>query len=114
MSILIKGIDMPKDCDECPMRQINLAYCQLMHESTSHYLSGKEIQGRPNFCPLVEIPTPHGRLIDSNKLEAMMYHEAFETDSDMQKWDSGCWIRYKDFENCMNRLLPDTIIGPEE
>ena len=72
MSILIKGIDMPKDCDECPMRQINLAYCQLMHESTSHYLSGKEIQGRPNFCPLVEIPTPHGRMIDADALfEAM-------------------------------------------
>jgi hypothetical protein len=28
-----------------------------------------------------------------------MYHEAFEMDSDMQKWDSGCWIRYKMFED---------------
>ena len=39
------------------------------------------------------------RLIDADALKEKMYHEAFETDSDMQKWDSGCWIRYKMFEN---------------
>lgn len=44
------------------------------------------------------------RLIDADELEATMYHEAFETDSDMQKWDSGCWIRYKMFENVLNSI----------
>lgn len=39
------------------------------------------------------------RLIDADKFSREMYHEAFETDSDLQKWDSGCWIRYKMFEN---------------
>lgn len=43
------------------------------------------------------------RLIYADKLEKEMYHEAFETDSDMQKWESGCWIRYKMFENCIDR-----------
>lgn len=38
------------------------------------------------------------RMIDADALNAKMYHDAFETDSDMQKWDSGCWIRYKMFE----------------
>ena len=41
------------------------------------------------------------RYIDAEKLKKEMYHEAFETDSDMQKWDSGCWIKYKMFENCI-------------
>ena len=41
------------------------------------------------------------RLIDAFALEARMYHDAFETDSDMQKWDGGCWIRYKMFENAI-------------
>ena len=41
------------------------------------------------------------RLIDADALSARMYHDAFETDSDMQKWDSGCWIRYKMFENAI-------------
>ena len=39
------------------------------------------------------------RLIDADKLSEAMYHEAFETDTDMQMWTGGCWIRYKMFEN---------------
>lgn len=42
------------------------------------------------------------RLIDADALNDAMYHEAFETDSEMQKWDSGCWIRYKMFENAIS------------
>ena len=41
------------------------------------------------------------RLIDADALNAALYHEAFETDTDMQKWDSGCWIRYKMFEQAV-------------
>ena len=41
------------------------------------------------------------RLIDADALRETMYHEAFETDTDMQKWDGGCWIRYKMFENAL-------------
>lgn len=41
------------------------------------------------------------RLIDADALRQKMYHEAFETDSDMQKWESGCWIRFKMFENAI-------------
>ena len=41
------------------------------------------------------------RLIDADALREVMYHEAFEKDSDMQKWDGGCWIRYKLFENAI-------------
>lgn len=35
------------------------------------------------------------------KIENILYHKAFEEDSDMQKWDSGCWIRYKLFEEAI-------------
>ena len=41
------------------------------------------------------------RVIDADALGNRMYHEAFEKDSDLQKWDSGCWIRYKLFENVL-------------
>ena len=54
------------------------------------------------------LPEGHGRLIDADELNRMMYHKSFELDSDMQKWDSGCWIRYKMFENSMEEML--TII----
>ena len=39
------------------------------------------------------------RLIDADALNDSMFHEAFETDSERQKWDRGCWIRYKMFKN---------------
>ena len=42
------------------------------------------------------------RYIDADALMDRMYHDAFETDTDMQKWDSGCWIRYKMFENAID------------
>lgn len=42
------------------------------------------------------------RLIDADALIDRMYHDAFETDTDMQKWDSGRWIRYKMFENAID------------
>ena len=50
------------------------------------------------------------RLIDADALRQTMYHEAFETDSDMQKWDGGCWIRFKVFENAIESaptITPD-------
>ena len=49
--------------------------------------------------------------INRQALRDAMYHEAFETDSDLQKWDSGCWIRYKMFENVMDRL-PSADVQP--
>lgn len=42
------------------------------------------------------------RPIDANALINAMYHEAFETDTEMQRWDSGCWIMYKMFENAVD------------
>ena len=54
------------------------------------------------------------RLIDADALRQRMYHEVFETDTDMQKWDSGCWIRYKLFENCIESaptISPDEVRG---
>ena len=43
------------------------------------------------------------RLIDADKLQHDMYDAAFIQDSNMQKWDSGCWIRYKMFEKMLEK-----------
>ena len=54
------------------------------------------------------------RYIDADAIRQRMYHEVFETDTDMQKWDSGCWIRYKLFANClgsMPTISPDDVCG---
>ena len=45
-----------------------------------------------------------GKKIDAEELYHRMYDEAFEKDSDLQKWDSGCWIRFKLFENVLKDM----------
>ena len=41
------------------------------------------------------------RLIDADAFGNRMYHESFEKDSEDQRWDSGCWIRYRLFEKVL-------------
>ena len=54
MSILIRGMEMPKNCDVCFMRDA----CEY----------SMPLGKRLTDCPLVEVPTPHGRLIDADAL----------------------------------------------
>lgn len=61
MSILIKDIGMPLMCDECPCYNESDYSCNATGRGVIEY----RYDGRPDNCPLVEIPTPHGDLIDS-------------------------------------------------
>lgn len=58
MSILIKGMEMPKSCKECPLEQIygrdgEVAKCPLTEKILSSYLVSET---RMSDCPLIEIP----------------------------------------------------------
>ena len=55
MSVLIRGMEMPERCGACFLRVGGCKQRIYMEQ-------------RPKYCPLVEIPTPHGRLIDADKL----------------------------------------------
>lgn len=64
MSVIVKGMDIPKGCEYCPFN--GHTKCRMMPIGFDEYpLIGR----RPDWCPLVEIPTPHGRLIDAEKLK---------------------------------------------
>ena len=54
MSILIRSMEMPELCGQCFLRG-NCKQRIYMEQ-------------RPKGCPLVEVPTPHGRLGDLDKL----------------------------------------------
>ena len=67
--ILIRNMKIPKNCLECPCFQFEWfdddidGYCKalktkIMNRSKHH----------PD-CPLVDIPTPHGRLIDADAIQ---------------------------------------------
>ena len=49
-------------------------------------------------------------LISREALRRRMYHDSFETDNGMQKWDSGLWIRYKIFENAIEEAPPADVV----
>lgn len=51
MGVYIKGMKMPKGCDDCILGDVVCGYDE------DHI---------DRDCPLVEVPEPHGRLIDAN------------------------------------------------
>lgn len=60
MSILIKDMEMPKNCALCKLRGAGETWCPF----TLREVPGNTI---PEDCPLVPVP-PHGDLIDRDAL----------------------------------------------
>ena len=71
MSVLVKGMEMPESCDTCFLSKWDTCnerfYCMF------------------DACPLVEVPAPHGKLIDADKLmhDISEYHVS---DGKFQHW----------------------------
>ena len=75
MSVLIKGMEMPKNCDVCPMlegdRMDGLCHAASKwldddeHWTWYAYPEGDIDDSKPCNCPLVPVP-PHGRLVDAD------------------------------------------------
>ena len=76
MSVLIKGMEMPKSCESCPCKTAD-AFGGLGCQATGYIPLRKVNQDRPDNCPLVEIP-PHGRLIDADALIADLKRQCKE------------------------------------
>lgn len=65
MSVLIKGMVMPSVCAECWL--FHEGYCGAT-------IDGREcdvdvFNAKTDWCPLGDVPTPHGKLIDADMLE---------------------------------------------
>lgn len=66
MSILIKGMEMPQNCAECEWGKYvgnERAMCLRVSMTDDAAMMAEH---RADFCPLIEVPTPHGRLIDAD------------------------------------------------
>ena len=79
MSIIIKGMDMPKSCRECLMR-VRCSdcvccndYCVFEPEEAEGWHCDEVPQTRPNWCPLVELPNTD--LVDADTVEFWGEHE---------------------------------------
>ncbi len=71
MSVIVKGMKMPKNCESCPCKTAD-AFGGLGCQATGYIPLRKVNQDRPDWCPLGELPTPHGDLIDSDALKASL------------------------------------------
>ena len=74
MSILIKGMEMPTSCMDCPFKGFDRVggrgnICTIDDSITLHaVLDGLDVKFvRMGDCPLVPVPS-HGRLIDADAL----------------------------------------------
>lgn len=68
--ILIRGMEMPENCGECPFYRLEGAGNGMYWD----YCAGKRgivydpDNKRENDCPLIALPDGHGRLVDADKL----------------------------------------------
>ena len=72
MSILIKGMEMPQNCDKCRFQSAFKLYCDAM---PYNFCGNTDDIERPDWCPLIELP-PHGRLIAEKTITEIRYHDA--------------------------------------
>lgn len=120
MSVLVKGMEMPKSCSDCFYEYETLkgeTCCAICNGSISN---DESFSKRIPSCPLVEIP-PHGRLIDADAYHKEIkeryqsasewYHEA-ETDDILARAESAMIT----FTECSLTLqkMPTVIEAEEE
>lgn len=76
MGVYIKGMGMPENCIKCPMQFGGMCYVMPAEVDESRVAPTVEEalkQGKPDWCPLVEIKEPHGDLIDRDALNIGEY-----------------------------------------
>ena len=102
MGVYIKGMEMPFTCLNCDFHKCAGGvgdFCSLTKRRQFRF------KNRPKDCPLIEVPEPHGRLIDADALNYTMLYK--------ENWMSGTGVEApaiwkKDIDNA------PTIIEEEE
>ena len=73
MSVIIKGMKMPKHCFECPC-SFNAFFCmasggKAITDASSVHITTDSINiSKPIWCPMIDLGT-HGDLIDKDELK---------------------------------------------
>lgn len=85
MAVLLENMEMPRTCYDCKLRRRNglELICPVLEKSYK-IADTQVLFAREKDCPLIEVPEPHGDLIDaSEKIRVQMYddeHEDFHTE----------------------------------
>lgn len=112
MSVIVKDMKMPKSC---PCELVGVGYdvrCTFTYGVPSRVLEYYECcekETRPDWCPLIEIATPHGRLVDADELSKKL------TELADCKWNQVVKTVWSDAYEEVNGFVKDasTIIEAE-
>lgn len=77
MSLFINSkVHLPRSCEKCPFNyaDMSVGFCTAASKTIDTRGYGRK---RHPDCPLIEIPTPHGRLIDADEIEKCV-HEWYD------------------------------------
>lgn len=100
MSVLIRGMEMPKNCAECRLWSI----CECLKDYEDYVSVLESVDDgdlvRDDNCPLVEIKEVHGDLVDREWVRDSINHS--------------CWIEHNDYLEAIG-IIDDapTIIEAE-
>lgn len=86
--ILIRGVVTPLTCEECPCYDNNDYSCNVTGCSVKEY----RFDGRPDNCPIVEVPTPHGRLIDADALLRVIEENSYRLRGVTNSTENGMFL----------------------
>lgn len=102
MSVLIKGMQMPKNCSDCPLNY-DMMSCVITGtrwwSDTMVLMNFDYQESRLYDCPLVELPEHHGDLVDVNEIR---WDDHYDSDGNLSKYK----IAYSD-------EIPDAIVEAE-
>ena len=93
MSVVIKGMKLPKNCLLCPC-----CVGEGIGAGRQHYCQAIEDEPcvsetyRPKNCPLVEIRAPHGRLIDADALLRVIEENSYRLRGVTNSTENGMFL----------------------
>lgn len=111
MSLIVKGISLPRSCSTCRFSYFTVGIkkrCEISGDEVNPLIDHRDIN-----CPLTELPTPHGRLIDADRLLALVEKEVNNTCIGCEPEPDDC-CAYDRFKEIISEIkTAQTIIEAE-
>ena len=90
MSLIIKGVNLPEKCESCPCYDYIDYVCRA--DDCFAPFDVENPEERSEHCPLIEIPTPHGRLIDADALLRVIEENSYRLRGVTNSTENGMFL----------------------
>lgn len=92
MSVIVKGMEMPKSCASCRMAVCFADTGRAKCYATLSYIDPE--RGKRSYdCPLRPLPEKHGRLIEADSLKETLYYYIREAGWDEKTNQVLGWVK---------------------